>query len=663
MHVYVDQLEHFECAVCNGRIDCTDKTPFTETTCPGCASKVTVPGLFGHYILLKRLGEGGTGPVYRAKDTKLNRVVAIKILHKVLSLNPELVEFFKHQARSASSLSHSNVMKIFELGRHAEQHYITMELIDGQNLRELLYSDTVSEEEVLHIGLGISQGLEAAFERSLIHGDVRPKNIFINHEGIPKIGDFGLARSISKGSSRPFSWVSPYYTAPERLESGEDTIFSDMYGLGATLYQALVGRPPFDDPDTDKVLQLKATFDVPDVREARPDIRPQTAAVINRLLAREPGRRYASYGDLIEAFRDALRTEESNPESLDSTAPISPSSTMPMTAVPDEEAKAGRGAWRWLAGAAVILIAGGLAYHFSNRASSSSQTAPAPDPAPLASTGQGGSTDLDLAGEDSPAPFPSPVPTNVVAVTNVAALPVPVPVAVVEPVTVVPAVPEPTPTPPVPEPANAVASPAVAGPSLWLKAGSRRADGWADASGAGQNAAPLAEGGAPGLLRFPGTDAPSYSVLLAFRNSGTPSKAGAAFKCLLAAGTPDRKDSRLSVFADRDFPSQLGYAVGGQARPDAFEMSGEGVHAFALVANLEGTSLRVRAWLDGKEGPSCTVDNPSFPPEAAWFLGGLPGLDSTFPGEMIEILVYGRALGAEETAAALADLVKRNPAP
>jgi hypothetical protein len=645
MNVYVDQLEHFDCPVCNGRVDCTDSTPFTETSCPGCGSKVTVPGLFGHYILLRRLGEGGTGPVYRARDTKLNRVVAIKILHKVLSLNPELVEFFKHQARSAANLNHGNVMKIFELGRHAEQHYITMELIEGQNLRELLYADTVSEDEVLQIGLGISQGLEAAHERGLIHGDVRPKNIFINHEGVPKIGDFGLARSISKGSTRPFSWVSPYYTAPERLETGEDTVQSDMYGLGATLYQALVGRPPFDDPDTDKVLQLKQGFDVPDVREARPEVRPATAEIIARLLARDPAKRYADYPALIAAFRAALPFEGTaeEAEALERTAQIAPATTMPLTPV-EESAPSQARRLGWLAalsGAAALGLAAFIWWPGSTGEETPHLQAPPGKPEPLlASSGSGAALDLDL-GPAAPAVPTPPPPPPVEATPNPSPTPPPA---------------EPTPEPPPPPPAPPREPLREWGNLLvWLPPDARQADTWADASGGERHARRQ-----DNHLRFTTPSLSAFTAVLAFRPAPLPPKDGSAFKVLLATGTPDQTGSPLAIFTDRDFPSVLGHAVAGQARPDAFDLAGDASrpHRLAVAVSITPEGLDVRATLD--DGPVLAwrrEGTASFPPEWIWHLGALPGLDATFPGEILALALYDQSLPEAGLRAAMTALL------
>lgn len=631
MHVYVDHLEHFECPVCKARIDCTDSLPFSETPCAACGSKVSVPGLFGHYTLLKRLGEGGTGPVYRAKDNKLNRIVALKVLHKVLSLNPELVEFFKNSARSAANLNHSNVMKIFELGKHDEQHFITMELIDGQNLRELLFSDTVSEEEVLHIGLGISQGLDAAHQTGLVHGDVRPKNIFINHEGIPKISDFGLARSISKGSSRPYNWVSPYYTAPERLQGGDDTVQTDMYGLGATLYQALVGRPPFDDPDTEKVLQLKNTFDVPDVREARPDLQPATAAIINRLLAREPQKRYASYADLIRAFQEALAggegsSAEAAKEELARTAPIG-ASTVPLgeSAGEAEAAPAPARSSRGLAVAAVLLLIGGGGAYFAMRSNSSGPATPDRPPVP---------------------------PVTPAAATNTVAVPTPSPVA---PQAIdLPVIP--------PEP---VAS--VPGLQAWFRDGQPADAAWTDLSPRKQAATPDA---AAGVHRFaPPAATNGYTVMIAFRGASAPAAGGTSYRVLAGTGAPDQRPTRLCVFADRDLPGVIGYAVAGHSRPEAFEVKSgaDAVHVLHVCLAPAGDILRITAGLDA--GPVDTWELPRAeiaewtPDPLSWFIGGLPGADARFGGSIRELAWYDRPLSEAELHRVAADLAARLSSP
>jgi serine/threonine protein kinase len=306
MDVSAERVEEFECPVCSERI-VPSVGPLERMVCPRCSSEVTVPARFGNFLLLEKMGDGMIGPVYRALDLTLNRQIALKVMLKVFAMNPQLVEAFRLQAAAAASILHPNIVTIYAFGSHAEHYHISMELIRGNSLHDLLTRGAIEERDLLNVAFRISEALQYAASSGMIHGDVRPRNVFIDQEGTPKIGDFGIAKAMADAGFRNLVWNSPYYTPPERTEGRDPDMRGDLYSLGATLYHSLCGRPPFDHTDPAVVMELKRTQTVPDIRTLDDTIHPATSAILSRLLERSPARRYPTHeslqGDLVQAIR------------------------------------------------------------------------------------------------------------------------------------------------------------------------------------------------------------------------------------------------------------------------------------------------------------------------------------------------------------------------
>jgi eukaryotic-like serine/threonine-protein kinase len=223
--------------------------------------------MLGHYELLDKLGAGGMGVVYRARDTKLGREVALKLLPENLAGNPSYLQRFQREARSASALNHPNICTIYEIGEHQGRHYISMELLEGQTLRMMMQGKPMLADQIIRIGLQIADALEAAHAKGIIHRDIKPANIFVTKRGLVKILDFGLAKLAAAAQSRPLeqnSTISPSYpTAEEYVSSphvtlgtlpymspeqslGEDMdARTDLFSLGAVLYELCTGIPAF----------------------------------------------------------------------------------------------------------------------------------------------------------------------------------------------------------------------------------------------------------------------------------------------------------------------------------------------------------------------------------------------------------------------------------
>ncbi len=261
----------------------------------------------GHFNLLEEVGKGGMGSVYRAFDPTLNREVAIKVLREDLARDPKFVDDFLQEARAAASISHPHIVQIYFVGAEAGQYYIVMELLRGRTLREIIETEgPLNEERALDIAIDVAEGLRAAYRNQMIHGDIKPANIFIADDVGAKILDFGLAKlanvEVSEGGE---IWGSPYYISPERVGQKAEDFRSDVYSLGATLFHALAGRPPFEAETPDELAAARLYEKPPLLRDLGVDVTAKTEQVVNKMLNKSIFLRYRDYDALLEDLRDA----------------------------------------------------------------------------------------------------------------------------------------------------------------------------------------------------------------------------------------------------------------------------------------------------------------------------------------------------------------------
>jgi serine/threonine protein kinase len=319
--------ETINCHQCGAPIDLTGQSAFSHVECPRCDAVSVVPVHYGHFLLLYALGIGGTGTVYKAVDLQLNRYVAIKILRKRVATNPVFIEDFAREARAAAAVSsHPNVAQVYAFGECEGQCYLTMELLSRGSLDDRITKlGKLPELEVLELGLQVAAGLQAAHAHGLLHRDVKPGNILFNSEGVPKIVDFGLSqmRNRGKSASGPSDaiWGTPYYIAPEKLCGKPEDLRSDIYSLGATLFHALAGRPPFDARTVNLLAAKHATPPADSLRRHVPGVHESTTGVIARMLAKDPAKRFESYDALIQAFHEAMAALKVDGEGRASEAP------------------------------------------------------------------------------------------------------------------------------------------------------------------------------------------------------------------------------------------------------------------------------------------------------------------------------------------------------
>ncbi|HEV8184662.1 MAG TPA: serine/threonine-protein kinase, partial [Chthoniobacterales bacterium] len=182
------------CPACGIAVDVADAEPLAHAACPGCGEKFRVQRAFDNFLLVETLGAGGMGAVYKARDTRLDRFVALKLLHRELSADPTEAARLEQEARVTASVNHPNVVQVYSSGTAHRQIYLVMELVDHGSLDDLMaQSPRLPERQVLATGIQVARGLQAAHERGLIHRDVKPANILYADAQTAKIGDFGLA--------------------------------------------------------------------------------------------------------------------------------------------------------------------------------------------------------------------------------------------------------------------------------------------------------------------------------------------------------------------------------------------------------------------------------------------------------------------------------------
>jgi serine/threonine protein kinase len=307
LEITADRFDTVTCRTCEARIDTSLLALFTDFECPRCGTEHTVPAQFGSFLLLKVVGRGGMGVVYKALDQSLNRNVAIKVMRQEYGKDQQFLKSFLREAQAAAALNHRSVAQIYSFGQEGGQPYIVMELVEGARLDEMIEGGKVlPEKTVLDIGIQVAEGLEAAHEVGLVHSDIKPANILFDLKGVAKVVDFGLASFAKRQEQQPGEvWGTPYYIAPEKVRRKASDHRADIYSLGGTMYHALVGEPPFEGESAKDVVRARLSRPPPEVRSVNPVVSERTNRLVNRMLAEIPARRYPNYLSLLADMRAA----------------------------------------------------------------------------------------------------------------------------------------------------------------------------------------------------------------------------------------------------------------------------------------------------------------------------------------------------------------------
>jgi Tol biopolymer transport system component len=343
--------------------------------------------IIGDYSVLSKIGEGGMGEVYRARDTKLGRDVAIKVLPAALSQDSERLRRFEQEAQAAGSLNHPNILVIFHIGMHEGAPYIVSELLEGETLRERMAGGALPQRKAIDYALQTARGLAAAHEKGIVHRDIKPDNVFVTNDGRVKILDFGLAKlsgasdGIQSQTEAPTRKVNTDpgtvmgtmgYMSPEQLKGQPADHRSDIFSFGAILYEMLSGKRAFRGDSMAETMSAILREDPPDLSESNKTVSPALERVVHHCLEKNPAERFHSARDLAFAI-----------ESLSGTGTSSDQTMTMATVTPETDGGQAVGLSRlfsnarlaWMAAAVLLLgLVATLPFAMQNRREPAAQT-------------------------------------------------------------------------------------------------------------------------------------------------------------------------------------------------------------------------------------------------------------------------------------------------
>ncbi|MBC5809436.1 MAG: serine/threonine protein kinase [Candidatus Eremiobacteraeota bacterium] len=272
---------------------------------------MTEKTLSDRYRLENRIGSGGMATVYAGLDTVLRRRVAIKILREQFAADEDFIKRFNLEAQHAAKLSHPNVVNIYDVGHEGETYYIVMELVDGTTLGEMIQSDgSIPEPVAIDFATQICAGLAYAHRQGLLHRDIKPANILVTKDDVVKLSDFGIARAVTTQTvtvTQPgLVMGSVFYLSPEQAQGHELAATSDLYSLGVVIYQMLTGELPYtgESPVTVALKHVSSPIPAIDPDGTR-NISPALAAIVRKLLQKDPAARFQSATEVATALREA----------------------------------------------------------------------------------------------------------------------------------------------------------------------------------------------------------------------------------------------------------------------------------------------------------------------------------------------------------------------
>ncbi|MEP7356432.1 MAG: protein kinase, partial [Anaerolineales bacterium] len=285
--------------------------------------------LGGRYHLEALLGQGGMSSVYRGTDSNLRRAVAIKLIHTHLTNDPEFIRRFETEAAAVAKLRHPSIIQVFDFDRDRENgtYYMVLELVSGEScdrrVRKLANAGThLPPAQAAEIIATIAEAIEYAHQQGLIHRDIKPANIMLTESGQAVLMDFGVAKILGGTQHTATGMVigTAYYIAPELVRGRPPSAQSDIYALGATLFEMLAGQPPFSGDSAMSVMMKHVSEPVPDVRQFSPDTPAYLSAVIEKAMAKDPTKRFATAGAMAAALRQGI----ANPNRLPVAEPERP---------------------------------------------------------------------------------------------------------------------------------------------------------------------------------------------------------------------------------------------------------------------------------------------------------------------------------------------------
>ncbi len=267
-----------------------------------------------HYTILEKIGQGGMGVVYKAEDTKLKRIVALKFLPPELTRNPEAKKRFIREAQAAAALDHPYICTVHEIDEANDRIFIAMAFVPGQSLKERIAKGPLEIDEAVSITVQAAAGLQAAHDKGIIHRDVKPANIMLTEGGRAKIMDFGLAK-LSWGADLTRTAAimgTAAYMSPEQVRGQQADLRTDIWSLGCTLYEMLTGKMPFEVPEIQAVFYAILNTEPPSIRSRKGDIPEELDRIVSKAIHKNPAGRYDDLGQMIQEL-DSLASIRSTP--------------------------------------------------------------------------------------------------------------------------------------------------------------------------------------------------------------------------------------------------------------------------------------------------------------------------------------------------------------
>lgn len=262
------------------------------------------------YQIIKKIGNGGMATVYKAKCLVLNRYVAVKILRDEFTTDEEFVKRFNIEAQAAASITHPNIVSVYDVGKEDNLYYIVMELVKGKTLKEIIVEDgALGWKWAVKVAMQIAAALETAHKNNIIHRDIKPHNIIITEDGVAKVTDFGIAKAVSNSTITAFGTTigSVHYFSPEHARGGFTDAKSDLYSLGVVMYEMVTGRVPFDS-DTPVSVALKHMQEDPiEPKELKPDLPNSVNDIIMKAMQKDTEKRYANATEMLKDLELALK--------------------------------------------------------------------------------------------------------------------------------------------------------------------------------------------------------------------------------------------------------------------------------------------------------------------------------------------------------------------
>ncbi len=306
--IELESVARMFCPKCEQKINTSTVAALSEGKCPSCGGKILVQGKVGPYRVLRLIGQGGMGAVYEGFDDGLGRKVAIKVTLMDVTRDKNMMETFQREAQVVAKLNHPNVVQVYTFGQEKGHPYLVMELLpSGSLLERITVPDPMDVGFLMGVAFEVAEGLNAAHEAGLLHGDIKPENILFDDKMHAKLVDFGLA-AMNGAKSNGEVWGTPYYLAPEKVTERKSNQKCDIYSFGATLYHALAKKPPFDGVDGTAVIKAAIEEKAAPLSSLCPDLPPDVEAIINRMMEKDVSLRYPNYKSIIADIKKFLAT-------------------------------------------------------------------------------------------------------------------------------------------------------------------------------------------------------------------------------------------------------------------------------------------------------------------------------------------------------------------